>query len=168
VGVIPRFLLDEGDNPSPAAPPARGDGPLLDAYSNAVAGAAERVGPAVAHLAVEQPGRRARGSGSAFAFTPDGLLLTNSHVVHGARAVRASFADGTAYDAHVIGDDPDTDIAVIRVGAAALPAATLGSSRPCASVSWRSPSAIRTASSTPSPRASSARLGGACAPRTGV
>jgi S1-C subfamily serine protease len=129
MGAIPTFLLGEGDGRSPAAPPACGDGPLLDAYSNAVTGAAERVGPAVAHLAVEQPGRRTRGSGSAFAFTPDGLLLTNSHVVHGARAVRASFADGSAYDAHVIGDDPDTDIAVIRVGAAALPAAMLGSSR---------------------------------------
>jgi S1-C subfamily serine protease len=129
VGVIPKFLLDQGNQQAPAAPPGHGDGPLLDAYSKAVVAAAERVGPAVAHLAVELPRRARHGSGSAFAFTPDGLLVTNSHVVHAARAVRASFADGSTYDAQVIGDDPDTDIAVIRIGAAGLPTAPLGSSR---------------------------------------
>jgi len=129
MGRIPEFLLDRGDHRAPAAPPGDGDDGLLDAYSRAVAGAAERVGPAVAHLAVEQRGQARHGSGSAFAFTPDGLLVTNSHVVHGARAVRASFADGPTYDADVIGEDPDTDIAVIRIGAAGLPAATFGSSR---------------------------------------
>jgi S1-C subfamily serine protease len=95
--------------------------------------AAERVGPAVAHLEVEQArsrrGGTRRGSGSGFAFTPDGLLITNSHVVHGARAVKATFADGTAHDADLIGDDPDTDIAVIRVGASGLATAPLGQSR---------------------------------------
>jgi S1-C subfamily serine protease len=100
---------------------------LFDAYSHAVIGAAERVGPAVAHLEVELAGRR--GTGSGFAFTPDGLLLTNSHVVHGARAIRATFADGTSRDADLIGDDPHTDTAVLRVGAANLPGVTLGSSR---------------------------------------
>ncbi len=129
MGVIPEFLLDQGDHQAPAAPPGHGDEALLDAYSKAVVGAAERVGPAVAHLAVELPRRERRGAGSAFAFTPDGLLVTNSHVVHGARAVRASFADGATYDARVIGDDPDTDIAVIRIGATGLPTAALGSSR---------------------------------------
>jgi S1-C subfamily serine protease len=129
MGVIPRFLLDSSDDRVPAAPPGPTDDALLDAYSQAVAGAAERVGPAVAHLAVEQRGRSRHGSGSAFAFTPDGLLVTNSHVVHSARSVRASFADGSTYEADVIGDDPDTDIAVIRVGAAGLPTAALGSSR---------------------------------------
>jgi S1-C subfamily serine protease len=129
VGAVPKFLLDEGEGRAPAGPPGEGDGALLDAYSRAVVGAAERVGPAVAHLAVEQGSRGRRGSGSAFAFTPDGLLVTNSHVVHGARAVSASFADGATYDADVIGDDPDTDIAVIRVGTAGLATATLGTSR---------------------------------------
>jgi S1-C subfamily serine protease len=126
MGAIPQFLLDEGGSSAPAGPAGDGDAGLLDAYSRAVVTAAERVGPAVAHLEVEQAGRgRARrGSGSGFAFTPDGLILTNSHVVHGVRAVRASFADGTSYDADVIGDDPDTDIAVIRIGASGLPAAT--------------------------------------------
>jgi S1-C subfamily serine protease len=127
--VIPKFLLDQGDPQAPAAPRGHGDESLLDAYSRAVVAAAERVGPAVAHLAVELPRRARHGSGSAFAFTPDGLLVTNSHVVHAARSVRASFADGSTYDAQVIGDDPDTDIAVLRIGAAGLPTAALGSSR---------------------------------------
>ena len=131
MGAIPRYLLDEGDRSAPAGPSGDGDAGLLDAYSRAVIAAAERVGPAVAHLEVEQAqrGRRRHGSGSGFVFTPDGLILTNSHVVHGVRAVRASFADGTSYDADVIGDDPDTDVAVIRIGASGLTAATLGSSR---------------------------------------
>jgi S1-C subfamily serine protease len=122
-------LLDQDGPPAPAAPPGCGDESLLDAYSTAVVAAAERVGPAVAHLAVEQGRRSRRGSGSAFAFTPDGFLVTNSHVVHAARSVHASFADGSTYDADVIGDDPDTDVAVLRIGAAGLPTATLGASR---------------------------------------
>jgi S1-C subfamily serine protease len=132
MGAIPRFVLDETASGSPAVPARSGDGALLDAYSEAVAAAAERVGPAVAHLEVELAGRRGdrrHGTGSGFAFTPDGLLLTNSHVVHGARAVRATFADGTSHDADLLGDDPDTDTAVLRIGAASLPAVTLGSSR---------------------------------------
>jgi S1-C subfamily serine protease len=107
------------------------DGELLDAYSQAVVQAAEAVAPAVAHVEVELKGRK--GSGSAFCFTPDGLLLTNSHVVHGARVMRASFADGLTRDARLIGEDPDTDIAVIRIDASGLQAAfhpvKLGSSR---------------------------------------
>jgi S1-C subfamily serine protease len=103
------------------------DDKLLDAYSQAVVSVVERVGPAVAHLEVELKGRR--GSGSAFTFTPDGLLLTNSHVVHGARSIRATFADGLSREADLIGEDPDTDIAVIRIGANALPSVALGASR---------------------------------------
>jgi S1-C subfamily serine protease len=104
-----------------------GEDELLDAYSRAVVHATEAVGPAVAHLEVDMKGRK--GSGSAFCFTPDGLLLTNSHVVHGARAIRASFADGHSYEADLIGEDPDTDIAVIRIGANGLTPVKLGSSR---------------------------------------
>jgi S1-C subfamily serine protease len=104
-----------------------GDEELLDAYSQAVVRATEAVAPAVAHLEVELKGRK--GSGSGFCFTPDGLLLTNSHVVHGARAIRASFADGLSRAGDLIGEDPDTDIAVVRIGAAGLVPVKLGSSR---------------------------------------
>jgi S1-C subfamily serine protease len=132
MGAIPQFVLDEtGASAAGGAPQGDGEEALLDAYSRAVVTAAERVGPAVAHLEVEQPrrGGTRRGSGSGFAFTPDGLLVTNSHVVHGARGIRATFADGATYDATLIGDDPDTDIAVIRVGASGLASAPLGRSR---------------------------------------
>ena len=122
----PRWILDEGGAPAEPAG-ASGDEGLLDAYSRAVVHATEVVAPAVAHLEVQIKGRK--GTGSAFAFTPDGLLLTNSHVVHGASAIRASFADGLTREADILGEDPDTDIAVIRIGASGLPAVKLGSSR---------------------------------------
>src|SRR3989441_10397621 len=124
-----QFLLDESGHAAPAAPAAPDDTELLDAYSQAVVAAAERVGPAVVHLEVELGANSRRGTGSGFAFTPDGLLLTNSHVVHGARRIRATFADGLSRDADLVGEDPDTDIAVIRIGGNALPAVVLGSSR---------------------------------------
>src|SRR5882724_13365332 len=135
MGAIPRFILGEG-SPQPVSP-ARGenDGALLDAYSSAVIAASERVGPAVVHLEVAQaprPGEgeaKRRGAGSGFVFTPDGFILTNSHVVHGARSIQVSFADDASFDADLVGDDPDTDIAVIRIGGHQLPTATLGSSR---------------------------------------
>ena len=124
---VPQFLLDESAVNEPGRTSAPEDGALLDAYSAAVVAAVDAVAPSVAHLQV-QFGRRA-GSGSGFAFTPDGLLLTNSHVVHGAKRISATFADGTSRDAALVGEDPDTDIAVIRLGGTAVPAATLGSSR---------------------------------------
>jgi len=127
-------ILEEGSPRS--APPARGesDDTLLDAYSHAVVAASEHVGPAVVHVEVAQPPRGSgeaprRGSGSGFVFTPDGFILTNSHVVHGARPIRVSFADGASYDADLVGDDPDTDVAVIRIGGHQLATATFGSSR---------------------------------------
>jgi S1-C subfamily serine protease len=127
MGSIPRFILDETGGVATGSPSPPGDAELLDAYSKSVIKAAERIGPAVAHLEVEI-GRR-RGTGSGFAFTPDGLLLTNSHVVHGARRIQATFADGTSREADLMGDDPHTDTAVLRFGASNLPAVTLGSSR---------------------------------------
>ena len=108
---------------------------LLDAYSSAVVTASDSVGPAVVHIQVMHAPRPANGNaprggtGSGFVFTPDGFILTNSHVVHGARSIRATFADGTIQDADLVGDDPDTDIAVIRVAGHQLATAVLGSSR---------------------------------------
>ena len=101
----------------------------LDAYSQAVVQAVETVGPAVAHIEVKGAGGARKGTGSGFAFTPDGLILTNSHVVHGAQSIRATFADGLNTDADLLGDDPHTDVALLRIGASTLPAAKLGTSK---------------------------------------
>jgi S1-C subfamily serine protease len=112
------------------------EAPLLDAYSRAVVGVVERVGPSVASVSIVRRGtdnlgrpRQQQGAGSGFAITPDGYLLTNSHVVAGASAIRVALPDGREFDATPAGDDPDTDLALIRVGADDLPAVTLGSSR---------------------------------------
>ena len=126
--IAPKFLLGESEPPAGSKPPQTADDELLDAYSRAVTAAAERVGPAVAHIQVQQAKGRA-GSGSGFAFTPDGLLLTNSHVVAYARAIRATFADGLSRDADLIGEDPHTDVAVLRIGASGLASVELGVSR---------------------------------------
>ncbi|HLF21833.1 MAG TPA: trypsin-like peptidase domain-containing protein, partial [Aestuariivirga sp.] len=90
------------------------DSSLIDAYSAAVMGAVERAGPAVVHIAV----RKERGGvGSGLVVASDGLILTNSHVVAGARAIEVSMADGQHAAARVIGEDPHTDIAVLRTDA---------------------------------------------------
>jgi S1-C subfamily serine protease len=105
------------------------DGELLDAYSRSIIAAVERVGPTVVHLEITKEGaRRAQGSGSGFLFTPDGFLLTNSHVVTGAGRMRATLSDGSVHAAHLVGDDPDTDLAVLKIDASAPACATLGDS----------------------------------------
>ena len=99
------------------------DDELLDSYSRSVVHAVERVSPAVVKLDVAR-----KGSGSGFLFAPDGLLLTNSHVVHGASRVRVTFLDGHIAGGEVIGDDPETDLAVVRVAGDSLPYVTFADS----------------------------------------
>jgi S1-C subfamily serine protease len=104
------------------------DATLLDEYSRAVIAAAETVGPAVLHLQVEAANGRG-GSGSGVVFTPDGYVLTNSHVASGAKQLIATFPDGRAMGARLIGDDPDTDLAVLRLDGEAANFAKLGDAR---------------------------------------
>ncbi|HWX78611.1 MAG TPA: trypsin-like peptidase domain-containing protein [Steroidobacteraceae bacterium] len=150
--LISQWDADDFIAPSPAAgqgsvgessaaggsPEVNPDAPLLDAYSGAVIGALERVAPAVTFIEVThaaRTGARAgnrrpvRGSGSGFLFTPDGYLLTNSHVVQGSEEITVRLNDDTRFDADMVGNDPDSDLAVLRIGhLSALPYAEFGDS----------------------------------------
>src|SRR6478672_12123826 len=108
---------------APATSAANSDRALLDAYSQAVIGAVDQVGPAVVRVEVKG------GGGSGVLFTPDGFLLTNSHVVERSGDVRVTLPDGRSSAAQIIGTDAITDVAVLRIGGSQLPWATLADSR---------------------------------------
>jgi S1-C subfamily serine protease len=129
--VAVQLLADSVDEPED-------DLDLLDSYSRTVTRAVERVAASVIKLDVEFPPQPTRGrgpqqpragSGSGFVFTPDGFALTNSHVIRGASKIEASLADGRRVSASVVGDDPHTDLAVVRVHAPNLSPAKLGDSQ---------------------------------------
>jgi S1-C subfamily serine protease len=119
-----------GRGPDPGSPAS--DAELLDAYSRAVIGVAERVGPSVVAINVTKQASRApnglEGAGSGMLITPDGFVLTNNHVVEGAEELEVVMTDGRAFAAQIVGTDPPTDLAVIRISDGSLPTAELGDS----------------------------------------
>src|SRR6185437_8719169 len=136
--ISPTSILEHKENPSKdisstasgftpsAGGGAAAEATLLDAYSRAVVDAVETVGPAVLHLQVEAANG---GGGSGVVFTPDGYVLTNSHVAGSAKHLLATFPDGRSMGASLVGDDPDTDLAVLRLDGEAPAYARLGDAR---------------------------------------
>ena len=110
---------------APARPPSMDDGELLDSYSQTVTRVVGKVGPAVVNIRTHKntgrdgrPGQESGGSGSGFIIAPDGFILTNSHVVHGTDKLEVTLADGQIFAAALIGEDPEADLAVIRINTA--------------------------------------------------
>jgi S1-C subfamily serine protease len=132
--MYPRFIENTDDpgrrNAGAAQPnrrPPAGDADLLDAYSQAVIHVVETVAPAVISVSGAEAGGRG-GAGSGFIVTPDGYALTNSHVVNDRSQLTAETAEGDRLRAELVGDDPATDLAVVRLAASGLPYSQLGDS----------------------------------------
>lgn len=126
----PIHILEASGTPSArqASSSAHGDDALLDAYSRSVTAVVDRIGPAVVRVEPQASGRPT-GMGSGVFISPDGLLLTNSHVMQGMREAKLTGPDGRTLEARVIGDDPDTDLALLRADGDGLPFASLGDSK---------------------------------------
>jgi S1-C subfamily serine protease len=131
------FLESSGnpDRPNDGSTVVRDDSELLDSYSRAVTAVVDKVGPAVVHVHVKQKAAgsrrwrpQAEGTGSGVTVAPDGFVVTNSHVVEHANNIQVSLADGTSFGAVVVGQDPATDLALLRGSASGLPIAQLGDS----------------------------------------
>jgi S1-C subfamily serine protease len=116
------FVENSSGGSSPAGV-SLNDDQLLDAYSKTVSRAAAAVSPAVVNIQVKNAaaGRRGEGGGSGFIIAPDGFILTNSHVVHGAKSIEVNLPDAQSFSGTLIGRDPETDLAVIRIDSAQLP-----------------------------------------------
>ncbi|HLW91205.1 MAG TPA: trypsin-like peptidase domain-containing protein, partial [Roseiarcus sp.] len=104
-------LDSQSESAGPGAPPTIGDAEALDAYSRVVTDVVESVGPSVVRVDIKRSGANA-GSGSGVIVSPDGFLLTNSHVVQGARGAEVTTLEGRQLHARVLGDDPDCDLAL--------------------------------------------------------
>ena len=123
-----RALNNETDSvmANDLVPPPATDDELLDSYSRTVSRVVEKVRPTVVNIRTQLPGphrangKDSDGSGSGFVIAQDGYILTNSHVVHGAGKIEVALADGRALNASLVGDDPETDLAVIRIHASDL------------------------------------------------
>ena len=132
---VTNAALFDSDEAQPHLERAAQDAALLDAYSHAVTGVADRVGPAVVRVETRKKDRQGKapgrgGVGSGVIIAPDGLVLTNSHVVEGARELRLTDSEGRVMEARLLGEDPDTDLALLRADAVRnLPTAPLGDSK---------------------------------------